>query len=247
MNLYNPSPACAHKKRLFKTGQTPGAATDYARWPLATNPYLPSRFGRRQTVVDASRGPSRRSSPESCPTGFKKLLSHGSRIRSHGGRRVAVLQRHKHHIGHDLVLHNARRRLSRAFAYIPVTRLRLVLGMVADLGLRSKTTPRNRDTTCPKGRLAYAARLVEGFYEPSLSRLGWYRGLRHARQARRHAATGSRVSPDLRGGVGASANTGMPFGVSGRSSQRCLTTVHADRTTWRCVPGGVAIINPGRL
>lgn len=236
MNQHNASSTSKVSFRSNPALQRPEA---YARWPLATYPCPWRTLGRYPSATTVDRGPLRRSSPESCPTGFKKLISHGSRTRSYAGRSVTVLQRHKHHIGHDLVLNTARRRLSRAFAYVGTARLRLVSGMAAD---------RNNDgVNRAGGRLAYVARSVEGFYEPSLTRLGWYRGLRHARQARRHAVHGAQLSTSLRAGVRTDAGKHTYSDALGRGFGRRPVIVRADRARWGCAPGSVFVVSSGHV
>lgn len=236
MNQYNVSSTSKAALRSNQASQRPVA---YVRWPLATYPYPWRMLGRPPSATTVDLGPLRLSSPESCLTGFKKLLSHGSRTRSYGGRSVAVLQRHKHHIGHDLVLNTARRRLSRTFAYASTARLRLVSGLAAE---------RNGGVSRAGGRLAYVARLVEGFYEPSLTQLGWYRGLRHARQAHRHAMHGAQLSASLRAGVRRDVGKRRMYSNAlGHGPRRRSVIAPADRARWSCAPGSVFVVSSSRI
>ena len=125
--------------------------------------------------------------PTSCLGGFKKLLSHAVKNRVYDGRRTLVLQRHRHHTGHDLIYTRPRQNLSRSFGYLNSGRLDRLAGLkppgVSRPNLRfgvSLTQPRS-------GRLAHVGAAVESFGEPGLSRHTLTRGLRHARQALNHS------------------------------------------------------------
>lgn len=236
MNQHKPSPT---KKAYPGSNQAPVRRNTYVPGPLGTYVQPTRNLDPRPSATAVLRGGYRRSSPESCLTGFKKLLSHGSRTRSYGGRSAAALQRHKHHIGHDLVLNTARRRLSRAFAYVGNARLRLVSALAAGR--------HDGGVSCARGRLAYVARTVEGFYEPSLTRLGWYRGLRHARQAHRHADHGTQLSVSLRAGVRTDADVRTYSGAQSLGSGQCPTIARADRARWTCAPGSVFVVSSSRI
>lgn len=249
-------------------------ATVAVRQATPTNRIV--RFGRRvYGRLNPTQAEERtiKSSSTAIPAGFKKLLSHTPRNRSYGGRRSTVLQRHKHHVGHAYVYDQPRRRLSRAFAYLSTARLSLISGLVTTPGLTATRLSvattlsgagaakfgdavRRSPTPAGLGRLAYGAFVAESFYEPQMHRLGWVRGLRHARQRKTHSRATDYVDASLlarlcldehcapEGTTAAARRTGTP-GVTpiprATSPRRSLQVVDGiDPTGWSCVPGTVA-------